>query len=297
MKRKSMDTLVKNRVAVDWDGTLVDDDRWPEMGDWLPYAPEAIHALAEIFDEVVIWSCRTASVELDEVTERNPLEQAWAIEAMLDSIDAPKNVLIWRKPYKPPAEFYVDNRALRFTGDWQHTLRQILGLRRPTNHQEERAPDSEPTVEDQVWYDELRAQEPKVVYTDAYRAVFPEEDPPRMRLFETGATRNVDDDQLDYEGFLSPLALHAFAEYMHEHRFQANGEVRASDNWQKGIPYESYMKSLTRHFMDLWLHWRDAPELAREADPKKVLAAILFNAQGALHEMVKESLLVIGEAA
>jgi hypothetical protein len=39
-----------------------------------------------------------------------------------------------------------------------------------------------------------------------------------MREFTTGATRNLDEDKHDYEGFLSPYVLRRFAAYMHEHR-------------------------------------------------------------------------------
>jgi len=51
-----------------------------------------------------------------------------------------------------------------------------------------------------------------------------------MRTFKTGATRNDDTGKLDFEGFLSPIALEKFAEYMHKNRIQADGNVRDSDN-------------------------------------------------------------------
>ena len=106
-----------------------------------------------------------------------------------------------------------------------------------------------------------------------------------MRRFETGATRNDDTAALDYEGFLSPLVLQRFAEYMHGHRLQADGQLRASDNWQKGIPRDSYMKSLWRHLMDVWLEHRG--HRSREG-LEDALCAVIFNAQGYLHELLKE---------
>lgn len=109
-------------------------------------------------------------------------------------------------------------------------------------------------------------------------------EPTAMRVFETGATRNTDEHKLDYEGFLSPIALERYAQYLHKHRFQADGKVRDSDNWQKGIPFNVYMKSLWRHFMDLWKLHRGytADESLEDA-----LCAIIFNAQGYLHENLK----------
>src|SRR5580698_7792736 len=63
-----------------------------------------------------------------------------------------------------------------------------------------------------------------------------------FRTFETGATRNLDASKYDYEGFLSPLVMERFGQYMHKHRVQADGSLRDSDNWQKGIPLQAYMK-------------------------------------------------------
>jgi len=111
-----------------------------------------------------------------------------------------------------------------------------------------------------------------------------------IRIFESGATRDSDNDKLDFEGFLSPIALERYAQYMHEHRKQSNGEMRESDNWQKGIPIEQYVKSLFRHFFDVWfLHrgWRrydmkDRHEITKE----EALCGVIFNAMGCLHELL-----------
>jgi len=106
-----------------------------------------------------------------------------------------------------------------------------------------------------------------------------------IRQFETGATRDLDDDKLDYEGFLSPIVLRRFAEYMHEHRKTAAG-LRDSDNWQKGIPLDVYMKSLTRHFIEMWLMHRGEEPLDYMDD---TICAIMFNAMGYLHVWLKGS--------
>ena len=99
-----------------------------------------------------------------------------------------------------------------------------------------------------------------------------------MRTFDTGATRSSDADKLDYEGFLSPYALEEYAKYLHKNRVQADGNVRDSDNWQKGIPKSAYMKSMFRHFLAAWRAHREG------GDPTEDLCAVLFNAMGFLHE-------------
>jgi len=113
----------------------------------------------------------------------------------------------------------------------------------------------------------------------------------KVRKFDTGATRNVDENKYDYEGFLSPLSIEAFGEYMHQHRKQKDGSIRASDNWQKGIPKDVYMKSMFRHFVDLWKMHRGLiainPDTQEPCTKKELLCALMFNVQGYLHEELK----------
>jgi hypothetical protein len=112
-----------------------------------------------------------------------------------------------------------------------------------------------------------------------------------VREFETGATRDNEDGKPDYEGFLSPLVLARYAEYMHKNRVQADGSLRASDNWQKGIPFTAYMKSGWRHFMEWWRLHRLGTTLGggetwRE-DLEEAICGVLFNAMGYLHELLR----------
>ena len=107
-----------------------------------------------------------------------------------------------------------------------------------------------------------------------------------MRQFNSGATRNEDADRIDYEGFLSPIVLRRYAQYMNGHRIQADGQLRDSDNWQKGIPKKAHIKGLWRHLMDLWLHHRGYGKLARHSI-EDALCAIIFNACGYLYEILK----------
>ena len=107
-----------------------------------------------------------------------------------------------------------------------------------------------------------------------------------VREFTSGATRDQDTTKFDFEGFLSPLALARFAVYMHKNRVQSDGSTRDSDNWQKGIPLPSYMKSLWRHLMTVWMHHRAVPAPDCEG-MEDALCGVIFNAQGYLHEIMK----------
>jgi len=112
-----------------------------------------------------------------------------------------------------------------------------------------------------------------------------------IRTFDSGATRDTDIGKWDYEGFLSPLVLKRYAEYMHKCRIQSDGKLRESDNWQKGIPVKQYMKSKWRHFMDTWCFYRRSMDFYEVADYGELLeeslCAELFNSMGFLHEVLK----------
>jgi hypothetical protein len=111
-----------------------------------------------------------------------------------------------------------------------------------------------------------------------------------MRTFETGATRDTDKSKPDYDGFLSELVIPRFAEYMTKHRYQADGNIRSSDNWKKGVPKECYIKSLFRHFIDLWRSYKGIT-IYNNGDivsTEDLACACLFNIQGFLHEYLKQ---------
>lgn len=105
-----------------------------------------------------------------------------------------------------------------------------------------------------------------------------------IRTFSTGATRDLEDDKLDYEGYFSPLVLKARAEYMQRHSV-AGGQHRASDNWQKGIPLDAYIKSGFRHFMDWWSQHRGGA--VNEVGLEDAICALMFNCEGYLHELLR----------
>ena len=105
-----------------------------------------------------------------------------------------------------------------------------------------------------------------------------------MRTFGTGATRSGEAGKPDYDGYLSPLVIRRYGEFMRKHQVQEDGVVRASDNWKRGMPLESFMKSGWRHFMAWWLLHHG--EMADD-DLDDTLCALLFNVSGYLHERLR----------
>jgi len=108
-----------------------------------------------------------------------------------------------------------------------------------------------------------------------------------MRTFAGGATRDTLSNKPSYRGFLSPLVLRRFGQYMLKYQVQPNGEKRSPDNWKKGMPDDVYLDSLLRHTMDVWLH-QEGHEWFAEETLEEALCACLFNVQGYLHEILKK---------
>jgi hypothetical protein len=110
-------------------------------------------------------------------------------------------------------------------------------------------------------------------------------EPALERKFPSGATRDKEDlSKLDFEGFMSPVVLERYAQYMNKHRPRPDGSVRESDNWQLGMPLSVYMKSGFRHFFDWWKEHRGHKTSSGVED---ALCALIFNAMGYLNELLK----------
>lgn len=104
-----------------------------------------------------------------------------------------------------------------------------------------------------------------------------------MRKFETGATRDVDVNKIPFKAFLSPFAMEQFGLYMNRHREQADGSMRAPDNWKLGIPIPVYEDSLLRHAHE----FHKQIEMGDVNAAMEAACAIMFNVQGWMHEHCK----------
>lgn len=114
----------------------------------------------------------------------------------------------------------------------------------------------------------------------------------KTRQFDTGASRNTAEGKIDMEGFLSPLVVEAYGEYMNFNRVTPTG-VRASDNWQKGIPKEVYIKSGFRHWLEVWRHHRG---LDTRDGIVWAVCGLMFNVMGYLHTLLEANPLLLGVA-
>ena len=99
-----------------------------------------------------------------------------------------------------------------------------------------------------------------------------------ISTFATGAKR-ITEGKEDYIESLSWLALKRYAEYMDE-----SAKRYGRGNWLKGIPIDSFEKSLVRHLQKYLCKKYYGIDLEPNVDHE---AAMLFNIQGLMHEQEK----------
>lgn len=121
----------KPPIVVDWDGTCV-EGRWPDQGDWLPGAVEALRYLSEVC-QVRIHSCRVSPWEYPDtmLRERDPAVVAGEINRIRSKLDEAglRTVEIWTKPGKPSGIAYIDDLGIRFNGkNWKAITQKIAAM-------------------------------------------------------------------------------------------------------------------------------------------------------------------------
>jgi hypothetical protein len=121
--------------------------------------------------------------------------------------------------------------------------------------------------------DESTSDEEKDFYKDA---ILQNE----KRKFSTGAVRDSEEGKEDYIETISWTGMKRFAQYM-----TGKKKRYGSGNFKKGIPIESYEKSLVRHLQKYLANKYEGGTTEINEDH---LSAILFNAFGIIHEEERE---------
>jgi len=98
----------------------------------------------------------------------------------------------------------------------------------------------------------------------------------KITTFKSGAIRDTQEGKLDFVETLSFTALHRYIAYM-----TGKKKKYGSGNFKKGIPIESYEKSLMRHIDK---YFRNKYEGGDDEKGEDHLAAIVFNTLGIMHE-------------
>lgn len=100
-----------------------------------------------------------------------------------------------------------------------------------------------------------------------------------IRTFSTGSIRDSEAGKEDYTETISWTAFKRYSEYMTEKKSRYG-----SGNFKKGIPIESYERSLIRHIAKYMINKYEGGNLEKDQDH---LSAIVFNVFGIMHEEEK----------
>lgn len=98
----------------------------------------------------------------------------------------------------------------------------------------------------------------------------------KKRQFKTGAVRDVETDKEDYVETISWTAMKQYAQYM-----TGKKKKYGAGNFKKGIPVESYERSLVRHLQKYLENKYEDGQIEKEEDH---LSAMVFNIFGIMHE-------------
>lgn len=112
-------------IVVDFDGTLAEDKKFPDIGEPMPGAIEAMKRLKQAGFDIVIFTCRMNRTHGDRAAEM----QRQAIQEWLDRHGVPYDRIDDGRNGKPFAHFYIDNKNLEYRGgnDWERLTSRILG--------------------------------------------------------------------------------------------------------------------------------------------------------------------------
>ena len=106
--------------AIDFDGTIVEDNRYPGVGEPKPYALEALKILKQRGHAIILWTCR----------ENESLDTAkWHMSMLGIKFDAINNNVEYCKniaQHKVLADYYLDDRSFPPFPGWMEFIDYML---------------------------------------------------------------------------------------------------------------------------------------------------------------------------
>lgn len=111
-------------VCIDIDGTISRYIEWVDsktFGEVLPHCAETVHHLKADGWYVIIYTTRGDKTEISKFLDENNIP----FDAINENPNQPDNA----KGGKPIADVYVDDRAIRFDGDWTNAYQKITGFK------------------------------------------------------------------------------------------------------------------------------------------------------------------------
>lgn len=121
-------------IAIDYDGTIVEDGAYPHIGEPLPGAIETMDAMLEEGYEIVIWTCRGGKHEaVDFIQEEEIKKQLSGLFKNHAQLAVNENFKYFLNRYtvgspKISADVYIDNTSYGLEEvDWRQIYRDFIG--------------------------------------------------------------------------------------------------------------------------------------------------------------------------
>lgn len=119
-------TLKYKHIAIDWDGTIVNDGAYPEAGKFKNNAVDTIRRIIKHGGEVVIWTCRNGYEQEEKIKKK--LSTAGIYDFKINQpFDHFTNIYGGDNSRKIFADVYIDDRAIGAVIDWYEIEKQLFG--------------------------------------------------------------------------------------------------------------------------------------------------------------------------
>ena len=113
-------------VCVDFDGTLFPYRPLYELNPPINGAVEAVRWMKSQGYKIVIFTSRCSTTWCEQSGESLAANLVWVIDRLIEN-GIPYDDITAEKV---PAEFYIDDRAIEFRGDWNEVLERMKSERR-----------------------------------------------------------------------------------------------------------------------------------------------------------------------
>ena len=135
---KLMCDLTKNTIAIDFDGVIHKYSEGWKDGSIYDKPVKGVHeSLMKLMNDYWVYIFTTRDVQ-EVVNWMNQKFWGEGSEMGFSTVAMPEGIRFWQggrgrnvavSNRKLPAEFYIDDRGIRFNGNWEETLKEIKEIR------------------------------------------------------------------------------------------------------------------------------------------------------------------------